>query len=861
MSRPNEEPQGLAEVVGAGSVAAMTTTSFRAEAREPTSANASPHAQAAPPTIAKLRIISDSVLVDSQMAQLLSVAVAGDHITIYESNAPDDEGTPFIVEKTMTKQIKVRTLDNATSIKFGTGARSFYGFNLMSSPPPAVSTPLNPTIQEASVSPSVNVAEWQQQMRLFYQLQSEQQAKQWQQFAEISRSQQREQVDALRSISQNPEHSQEREALIHLASGKPKIYDTHSPGYPGDIDIALRKKFPRCIFAAEASHVPTSLDVYRAITRRAQHFLAINSETEVYRTCEALTKIASPCIGTLLALWFTTPSQALTPQIAFFLAIEDHANVNQHPSSIRKRMYYAMQANTDVTAIAEATTLNNKTPFASREGAGLIIANKVYFSKEIRAPKQVGISEHPSTHFKQISFAKNKSKMSINTRTGGGRNDQTTANKRFTEPSQPIPNWAIDEVVRATAKVYGFKDRIVYPNKLRDWLKPEASLPTNVTSNTLAPVLVKKDHWVLCHIRQHNIIIFDSFRKHTGDEAIRLCQHLADKVHSKDKTTNITVHLDTTMQQQSPTDATCGMWVMRAAFHVITGTPLPECQKLFTRPWLAKAFPPNEDDNTAERATRIQHMITTIFNSDDVSDNTCQTCHRPCHATTCLCHICKRVWHAQCRSTSTRGTTNGVFLCTECKNKEADKLKPTCGWEGCDLKLNVNNVRECVKCRNKCCMSHQASYIKRPFCCNKCRQEDVKSYASVKCAFPGCSTNDGMVKESSAKYCDKCLRPFHSTHYDASTLRCPTFRCTNCKKGLSTERFDTADFSACPAPPPAATTTTLQPQTATTQSVTANPTPAPINDMSMTPPATPIPNPRDHPGSQSKPAPNPSNNT
>eukprot|EP00760_Papus_ankaliazontas_P017678 PhM_4_TR17369/c2_g3_i1/m.33525 len=135
--------------------------------------------------------------------------------------------------------------------------------------------------------------------------------------------------------------------------------------------------------------------------------------------------------------------------------------------------------------------------------------------------------------------------------------------------------------------------------------KPYAGVNDAVQSrHVLAPLHVRGDHWVLLSLSKTRIRIYDSFAKHTGDEADKFAQELKANVPILNRCT--IEHVASTQQPADSND--CALWVIRNAYkYVLTKVGChPDARgsfdhgTLFTRTWLKEHLPSREEADTDE---------------------------------------------------------------------------------------------------------------------------------------------------------------------------------------------------------------------------------------------------------------------
>jgi len=109
----------------------------------------------------------------------------------------------------------------------------------------------------------------------------------------------------------------------------------------------------------------------------------------------------------------------------------------------------------------------------------------------------------------------------------------------------------------------------------------------------------------------------------------------------------------------------------------------------------------------------------------------------------------------------------------------------------CGRHLKRDQGVTCTDCGRRFCAEHfNHNMVQRPdWKCVECRE--TKRY-SVRCAFPGCAMNHGLVDILHARICSSCTRPFHNSHHKVPAGQ--DFMCTECRSGQDRE-LPEGDFS------------------------------------------------------------------
>eukprot|EP00760_Papus_ankaliazontas_P016450 PhM_4_TR16800/c1_g2_i5/m.51816 len=170
---------------------------------------------------------------------------------------------------------------------------------------------------------------------------------------------------------------------------------------------------------------------------------------------------------------------------------------------------------------------------------------------------------------------------------------EAEGSKGFLERDCPIPDWALDVILRATVDALGADVAVVYPEALRKFLRENrtADIQRVLTKAAVvfAPVLVHGNHWVLVVFDKDETRVYDSFPTHTKNAARDFVHDLSEAVPG--------IRCPEVSEQkwfrQGASEQVCGLRVMEAAaFDLLRDeATLADVRDLFTREWLATVLP------------------------------------------------------------------------------------------------------------------------------------------------------------------------------------------------------------------------------------------------------------------------------
>jgi len=209
------------------------------------------------------------------------------------------------------------------------------------------------------------------------------------------------------------------------------------------------------------------------------------------------------------------------------------------------------------TAFPLSTTLHHSPPKSSRSGGG--------------APPTC------ETHARQKTKENIKGYKHVDMRPGARVRDVT-----------------LDLILRAVVAVYDSEVDILFPDHIRLFCTKGGEEQKHGCAVSLgsrpciAPLLVRGDHWTVLYITSTEIVIRDSARTHTLDEAKNVAHELKLKVAALSKAK---VVVDTKWMQQGYGSADCALFVIRAALQFVSSIPEKDTMQFFSRKDLDDMLP------------------------------------------------------------------------------------------------------------------------------------------------------------------------------------------------------------------------------------------------------------------------------
>ena len=141
-----------------------------------------------------------------------------------------------------------------------------------------------------------------------------------------------------------------------------------------------------------------------------------------------------------------------------------------------------------------------------------------------RRQKTDALAESPSgPHRRDRRWKFKKTSAHALSKSGGGGADGSLklAVKRFHTDMRSgayIHDWIVNIVGVAPVSAFGSTANVLFPNDIRGVLQWDA---VDVSSECLAPLLVKGDHWVLLRFTPNEITIYDSCDEGGGGGALK----------------------------------------------------------------------------------------------------------------------------------------------------------------------------------------------------------------------------------------------------------------------------------------------------------------------------------------------------
>ena len=402
----------------------------------------------------------------------------------------------------------------------------------------------------------------------------------------------------------------------------------------------------------------------------------------------------------------------------------------------------------------------------------------------------------------------------------------------------------IDAVLRPLNKLYstlGKRYYVFYPDALRQ-LPPERLLKSFDSARRhhvgfLAPTLVGGNHWILVvGTHRHGewlIRTFDSLpSQRTREETSRLLGNLTTKVPQLTKATIATMPWLT--QPLASND--CALFVMRAALVTMAPEITPtRSLSLFQRRDLLAIFAQTVDKSTGafpltlssahfdlikqELLAHIEEKVPRpILNvpapEDEVEESPQSRIPKAFSAQLEKSHSSGSKTTAPKKTSATDVTTLPQYEASAHTTGNSDNKEtlnnlvqldlfgnPVPGSRCpfvrtdtklvCDKHLKPGQGVKCPTCHRNFCAEHfNHNMVQRPdWKCVDCRE--AKHY-TVRCAFPCCNLNHGLVDILHARICSSCTRPFHNAHHKVTKGQ--DFVCTECRTGHLREE-PTGDYS------------------------------------------------------------------
>eukprot|EP00760_Papus_ankaliazontas_P018009 PhM_4_TR17416/c2_g1_i1/m.82267 len=269
--------------------------------------------------------------------------------------------------------------------------------------------------------------------------------------------------------------------------------------------------------------------------------------------------------------------------------------------------------------------------------------------------------------------------------------------------------------------------------------RPESSIAHLVDGGgvVVAPLLVKKSHWVLLVITGKTITIYDSLPSYTKDEAKDFATKLLEHRKSAGKSAPA-VHVAATPIQAAGSND-CGLWVMRSLVAYINNKSImnqglsQRSDSLFPRTWLKEHL--GSDSTDSARPTSRRKLEAAVLAAlgvrkcaAGIADNTakqafvgtvtCYSCKQPClSGRRYICKTCNVSWHNGCLSGSSRlhNLPKDCVLvteweCTACARCARREDLPRCPYvptninKVCDRPIEPSNGISCVSCKKRDCL-------------------------------------------------------------------------------------------------------------------------------------------------------------
>ena len=183
-------------------------------------------------------------------------------------------------------------------------------------------------------------------------------------------------------------------------------------------------------------------------------------------------------------------------------------------------------------------------------------------------------------------------------RSGGGPPTGCAPNQRAVREKSPkwnhpylrfgamIDDWVLDLLLKAIVVTHDTKAQVLFPDQVRALTKKSGVMAMAKEGVSIgdwpciAPLLVQESHWVSLFITSNVIVIRDSDRNFTKDEAKSVAYAIKHHVPALSKAK---VLCDQEWPQQEYGSADCALFVARAALQHLSGKPTAETLQLLSR--------------------------------------------------------------------------------------------------------------------------------------------------------------------------------------------------------------------------------------------------------------------------------------